>query len=130
MDAEDVGTEWLTRATEAAPLEGRDPVDLLDGTNIEDAVIEVEVDLDDLDDESEYGADQSGEPLARYAGTRDEDIAARLPVGRVDANGNVELHAPVLPRDALGAPPTGELSSSEEELARRAASDTARRDRR
>jgi hypothetical protein len=127
VDPEDVGSEWLTRATQATPAEGRDPVDLLDGTNIDDASIEVDI---DLDDESDYGTDQDGEPLAPHAGVAEEDVAARLPVGNVDERGNVELHTPVLPRDAFRAPPTSELSPTEEEIARRAAAtNAARRER-
>jgi hypothetical protein len=125
IDAEDVGTEWLARATEAGPVEGRDPLDLLEGTNIEDPSVEVDLDIEIEDD---FGSDQPGEPLAPYAGVAEEDVAARLPVGNRDENGNVELHAPVLPRDALRAPPTSELSPTEDELARRAGG-AARRER-
>ena len=115
LDAEDVGSEWLTRATQTSSSEGRDPIDLLEGTNIDDAAVEVIP-----DSERGYGSDQEGEPLAPHAGTRPEDVAARLPVGTVDAQGNVQLRAPVLPRDALNAPPTGELSPTDRELLRRA----------
>jgi hypothetical protein len=127
MDAEDVGAEWLTRATESMPIEGRDPVDALEGTN----VIDLGADDPSLVPERNYGANQAGEPLSRYAGTSEEDVAATLPVGNVDDNGNVELHEPVSPPDALDAPPTSELSPTLEDLAhRQAASKAARRRKR
>jgi hypothetical protein len=77
--------------------------------------------LDELERrEAAYGVDREGQPLAPYAGTHDEDVAAELPVGTLDPNGNAELHAPVNPPDGLGAPPTGTLATTDEEIARRA----------
>lgn len=115
LDAEDLGVEWLFRATESSGPSGPAPSELLDGMH------EVDVTLLDGEDprESNYGSDQEGAPLAPHAGTHDEDVAAELPVGNIDAEGNTELHAPASPPDALGAPPTGELAVSEEELLRR-----------
>jgi len=123
LDAEDLGTEWLLRATETSGPSGPAPSELLDGGHVIDVSLDGELDAR----ESNYGSDQEGAPLAPYAGTHDEDVAAELPVGDVDAQGNTELHTPANPPDALNAPPTGELAVSEEELIRRGVrSDRAR----
>jgi hypothetical protein len=119
VDAEDVGTAWLRRATQSEPLEESDPNDIW-GTQV------IIPELDASGREAAYGRDQEGTPLAPYAGTHDEDVAAELPVGTLDESGNAELHAPVLPPDAFGAPPTGALSPTNEELARRAAAEASR----
>jgi len=124
LDAEDVGTEWLLRATQTTIQEGPNAAEFLDGMHTVD-----DPNLDEGEDprESEYGSDQEGAPLAPYAGTHDEDVAAELPVGTMDATGNAELHTPANPPDAFGAPPTGELALTEEELtARRSASARAK----
>jgi hypothetical protein len=115
LDAEDLGTAWLFRATETSGPSGPAPNELLDGGHVIEAPVESERDTR----ESSYGSDQEGAPLSPYAGTHDEDVAAELPVGTVDGEGNTELHSPANPPDALDAPPTGELAVSEEELARR-----------
>ncbi len=115
VDAEDVGTEWLLRATQATPPERRDANEVLEGSHIIEARYGV---VDDASEDA-YGSDQEGAPISRYGGTHEEDVAAELPVGNVDAAGNTELHTPHNPPDALGAPPTGQLSLTEEELARR-----------
>jgi len=116
VDAEDAGSEWLLRATQSAPSSGRDPVDVLEGTDIFDVSRTEPITAT----EEKFGSEPEREPLAPHAGTAEEDIAAQLPVGTVDDAGNVELHAPILPPDALDAPPTGALSPTEEELTRRA----------
>ena len=115
LDAEDVGTEWLLRATQTSAPERVDPIELLGSSPI----IEVHELGDGGPNEAGFGSDQEGAPLADHAGTHDEDVAAELPVGNVDAQGNTELHAPANPPDALRAPPTGELAVSERELAAR-----------
>lgn len=115
LDAEDVGTEWLLRATQTSSPERMDPTELL-GTVAAEDIVEV---TEDTPNEAGYGSDQEGAPLADHAGTHEDDVAAELPVGNVDAQGNTELHAPPNPPDALRAPPTGELSVSERELAAR-----------
>jgi hypothetical protein len=126
LDPEDVGAEWLLRATASAPLAGRDPIDALEGT----IVFDPPVPDPSVVTEDAAKSGRSGEPMARHAGTREDDIAATLPVGSVDDAGNVELHAPILPPDALNAPPTSTLSPTEKELARRAAArEAARRER-
>jgi len=115
LDADDLGTEWLLRATQASGTGHPARSELLDGMHETDGP---DGDADDPR-ESAYGSDQEGAPLAPHAGTHDEDVAAELPVGTVDAQGNIELHAPADPPDAFGAPPTSELAVGEEELARR-----------
>ncbi|HEV8549521.1 MAG TPA: hypothetical protein VGQ57_10845 [Polyangiaceae bacterium] len=123
VDAEDVGAEWLLRATQTTPPMGWNANEAFEGGHVftpEDTA------NDDGGREAGYGSDQAGAPLAPHAGTHDEDVAAELPVGTMDASGNVELHAPVSPPDAFGAPPSGELSPTAEELARRVAQ-TAKR---
>lgn len=118
VDAEDVGTAWLLRATQATPPVGWSAEDVLEGNG---HVIEPRFDeSDDERRESAYGTDQEGAPLADHAGTHEDDLAAELPVGTQDAAGNVELRNDPNPPDALGAPPTGQLSLTAEELARRA----------
>lgn len=115
LDAEDLGTQWLLRAMQTSGSTGPAQNELFEGAR------EFEVSPLSTDDlrESEFGSDREGAPLAEHAGTHDEDVAAELPVGSIDDQGNIELHTPVNPPDALGAPPTGELTVSEEELARR-----------
>jgi hypothetical protein len=115
MDAEDVGTAWLRRATESESVELA-PDAALEGTQ---QVIDGDSDFFDSNRESGFGSDQEGEALAPNAGTHEDDVAAELPVGTQDAAGNVELHAPVNPPDGLNAPPTGALSPTDEEIARR-----------
>jgi len=116
MDAEDVGTAWLRRATQSEPAEVVEPSDSLEGTM---QVIDGDSALFDSDREDGFGSDQEGETLASNAGTHEDDVAAELPVGTQDAAGNVELHAPVNPPDGLDAPPTGALSTTIEEITRR-----------
>lgn len=115
LDADDLGMEWLLRATQASGTGHPARSELLDGMH------EADGPDGDAEDPREYayGSDQEGAPLAPHAGTHDEDLAAELPVGTVDAQGNIELHAPVDPPDAFGAPPTSELAVTEEDLARR-----------
>ena len=122
LDAEDVGTAWLRRATQSETTEEQDATEALEGTHevIEGDPVELE-----LMREERFGSDQFGEELAPNAGTHDADIAAELPVGTFDAAGNVELHAPQNPPDALEAPPTGALSPTDEEMARRDAAHAA-----
>jgi hypothetical protein len=115
MDAEDVGTAWLRRATETEAAELEEPGESLEGTH---DIID-DVTLFDTGREDGFGSDQEGETLAPNAGTREDDVAAELPVGTQDAAGNVELHAPINPPDAFNAPPTGALSPTDEEIARR-----------
>ncbi len=88
VDAEDVGSAWLRRATQSEPLEESDPNDIW-GSHL---------------------------------------ITPELPVGTLDESGNAELHPPVTTPDAFDAPPTGELSPTAREIARRAAA-AAQRDR-
>jgi hypothetical protein len=118
LDAEDLGTEWLLRAMQTSGTTGPAQNELFEGAH------EFEVSPLSTDDprEPDYGSDQEGAPLSEHAGTHDEDVAAELPVGTIDDQGNIELRTPVNPPDALGAPPTGELTVSEEELARRSRS--------
>ena len=115
LDAEDVGTEWLVRATQTSAPERVDRGDLLVGSPI----IDVADGTEDAANEARFGSDQEGAPLADHAGTHEDDVAAELPVGNVDLEGNTELHTPPNPPDALRAPPTGELSVSARELAGR-----------
>jgi hypothetical protein len=122
LDAEDVGTAWLRRATQAEPGEELDLNEALEGTH---GIVDGEIPLDELERESAYGADQVGEPLSPYAGTDDQDVAAELPVGTLDSAGNAEFHAPLNPPDAFDAPPTGTLSPTDEEMARRDAAHAA-----
>ena len=118
MDAEDVGAAWLLRATQATPPVGWNAADVLEGSG---HVIEPNFDTSDgLRSEDAFGSDQEGAPLADHAGTREDDIAAELPVGTLDREGNAELRNDANPPDALDAPPTGQLSLTAEELARRA----------
>lgn len=115
LDAEDVGTEWLLRATQNSTPHRRDP-----GEAFESAFSREEAgDGKAGPSEAGFGSDQEGAPLAPYAGTHEDDVAAELPVGNVDAQGNTELHVPANPPDALRAPPTSELAVSERELAGR-----------
>jgi len=116
LDAEDMGTEWLQRATQTSAANRQDPSALLEGTHGLEPLVFVD---ERGSDEAGFGSDQQGAPLARHAGTHDEDVAAELPVGNVDAQGNTVLHAPIHPPDAFGAPPTGVLAVSERELAGR-----------
>jgi hypothetical protein len=122
LDAEDVGTAWLRRATETEPGEALDVTDVLEGIH---EVIEGDPSLVELAAEEDYGVDQPTAPFARYAGTHDVDIAVELPVGTFDAAGNAEFHVPLNPPDALEAPPTGTLSPTDEEMARRDAAHRA-----
>lgn len=122
LDAEDVGAAWLRRATETESSEEPDVMDALEGTH---EVIEGDPSLLDLAREEPYGADQLGAPLAPYAGTHDVDIATELPVGTLDEAGNAEFHVALNPPDALEAPPTGTLSPTDEEMARRDAAHRA-----
>ena len=86
VDAEDVGTAWLLRATQATPPVGWNAQDVLEGNG---HIIEPRYDeSDDLRRESAYGSDQEGAPLADHAGTREDDVAAELPVGTLDSAGN------------------------------------------
>ncbi len=117
LDTEDVGTAWLRRATQSETTEEPDAIEALDGMH--EVTEESEAELSDLERERPYGADQTGEPLAPYAGTHDADIAAELPVGTFDAAGNAELRVAPNPPDALEAPATGALSTTEEEITRR-----------
>jgi hypothetical protein len=118
VDAEDVGAAWLLRATQATPPVGWNAHDVLEGNG---HVIESRDGASDaMPSERGYGRDQEGAPFAEYAGTHEEDLAAELPVGTVDAEGNVGLRTNPNPPDALGAPPTGQLSPTAQELARRA----------
>ena len=116
LDAEDVGTAWLRRATQSEPAEFGEPNEALEGTH---EVIEGDSALFGGEREDGFGSDQEGEALAPNAGTRVDDVAAELPVGTQDAAGNVELHAPLNPPDGFDAPPTGALSPTNEEIARR-----------
>lgn len=116
MDAEDVGTAWLRRATQSEPSEFAEPGDSFEGTH---TVVDGDSALFGGDRESGFGSDQEGEAFAPNAGTHEDDVAAELPVGTQDAAGNVELHAPLNPPDGLDAPPTGALSPTNEEIARR-----------
>jgi hypothetical protein len=122
LDAEDVGTAWLRRATASDLREEPDVTEALEGTH---EVIEGDPSALDLAREDAYGVDQPGEPLAPYAGTHDADIAMEIPVGTLDYAGNAELHVPLNPPDALEAPPTGTLSPTEEEMTRRDAAHAA-----
>ena len=122
LDAEDVGTAFLRRATQVEPTEDLDVTEALEGTH---EIVEGDPALMDLARESDYGANQTGESLAPYAGTHDEDVATELPVGTLDSVGNAEFHAPLNPPDALRAPPTSTLSPTEEEMARRDAAHVA-----
>lgn len=118
VDAEDVGTAWLLRATQATPPVGWNAQDVLEGSG---HVIEPHFGVSDaMGPESGYGSDQEGAPLADHAGTHEDDLAAELPVGTLDAEGNTELRNDANPPDAFDAPPTGQLSPTAEELARRA----------
>jgi len=116
VDAEDVGTEWLLRATQNSASHRRDPGESFEGafsgTGPGDAG-------EAGPSEAGFGSDQEGAPLAPHAGTHEDDVAAELPVGNVDGQGNTELHAPANPPDGFRAPPTGELAVSERELAGR-----------
>lgn len=114
LDAEDVGTEWLLRATQTTMPVRKEPDEFRGGIPIE-----ASEEATHAENEAGFGSDQHGAPLAPRAGTHEADVAAELPVGNVDAEGNTELHAPVNPPDAFRAPPTGELSVSERELAAR-----------
>ena len=116
LDAEDVGTEWLLRATQNSTPYRRDPGEVLDGAFVSEGPRES---IAEGPSEARFGADQEGAPLAPHAGTHEDDVAAELPVGNVDAQGNTQLHAPANPPDALRAPPTSELAVSERELAGR-----------
>jgi hypothetical protein len=120
VDAEDMGTAWLRRATQMEPFEESDPNDVW-GTQ----VIEPP-ELDASRREAAYGRDREGTSLAPNAGTHEDDVAAELPVGTLDDSGNAELHAPVNPPDAFDAPPTGSLSPTEQEILRRAAAEVQR----
>jgi hypothetical protein len=120
VDAEDVGSAWLRRATQMEPLEEADPNDVW-GTQVL-----TPPELDGSRREASYGRDREGAPLAPHAGTHEDDVAAELPVGTLDDSGNAELHAPVNPPDGFDAPPTGELSVTDEEMARRAAAEAER----
>ena len=122
LDAEDVGTAFLRRATQVEPSEDLDVNEALEGTH---AVIEGDPALMDLARESDYGTNQTGESLAPYAGTHEEDVATELPVGTLDSAGNAEFHAPLNPPDALTAPPMSTLSPTDEEMARRDAAHVA-----
>jgi hypothetical protein len=119
LDAEDVGTAWLRRATGSEPTEAPDATAALDGMHEVTEESELDIELLELEREGPYGADQAGEPLAPYAGTHESDIAAELPVGTFDAAGNAELRVAQNPPDALEAPATGALSTTEEEITRR-----------
>jgi hypothetical protein len=120
VDAEDVGTAWLLRATQTTPPVGWNAHDVLEGGG---HIIEPSYGAsDDLGSERGYGSDQEGAPLADHAGVREDDVAAELPVGTVDRAGNMGLRNNANPPDALDAPPTGQLSPTAEELARRAKS--------
>ena len=116
VDAEDVGTAWLLRATQATPPVGWNAHEVLEGGG---HVIEAPTDGAGRSEDA-FGADQEGAQLSDHAGTHEDDLAAELPVGTFDAAGNAELRDAVNPPDALGAPPTGQLSPTAEELARRA----------
>ncbi|HTQ04236.1 MAG TPA: hypothetical protein VMI54_10275 [Polyangiaceae bacterium] len=122
LDAEDVGTAWLRRATQSDPAEMEEPNESLEGMH---EVSAGDPSMFGADHEDGFGSDQVGEAFAPHAGTRDDDVAAELPVGTQDAAGNVELHAPINPPDAFGAPPTGALSPTDEEIARRHAAHAA-----
>jgi len=119
LDAEEIGREWLLRATQSATPEGWSPEDNLEGTH------EIRVLWDDARGESGFGADQAAEALG-LRGDAADDVARELPVGSVDTEGNVKLRPPPEQPDALSAPPTGELSLTPEELARRTAVDPNR----
>ena len=119
LDAEDVGTAWLRRATGSETTEEPDATEALDGMHEISEESELDIELLDLEREQRFGADQPGEPLAPYAGTHDADVAAELPVGTFDAAGNAELRVAPNPPDALEAPATGALSTTEEEITRR-----------
>lgn len=116
LDAEDMGTEWLQRATQTSAAHREDVNELLEGTHGFESGASF---AEPGPSEAGFGSDQQGAPLAPYAGTHDEDVAAELPVGNVDAQGNTELHASANPPDAFQAPPTGELAVSARELAGR-----------
>ncbi len=123
LDAEDVGTAFLRRATQVEPSEDLDVNEALEGTH---EIIDGDPALMDLARESgDYGINRTGESLAPYAGTYEEDVAAELPVGTLDSAGNAEFHAPLNPPDAFAAPPTSTLSPTEEEMARRDAAHVA-----
>ena len=122
LDADDVATAWLRRATQVEPSEDLDLNEALEGTH---EIVDGDPALMDLARESGYGADQTGEPLAPYGDIRDEDIASELPVGTLDSEGNAAFHARLNPPDGLGAPPTGTLSPTDEEIARRDAAHVA-----
>lgn len=125
LDAEDVGTAWLRRATESETTEEPDALEALDGMHEVTEETELELELFELEREQPFGADQTGEPLAPYAGTHDADVAAELPVGTLDAAGNAELRVAPNPPDALEAPATGALATTEEEITRRDAAHAA-----
>lgn len=100
---EDLGAEWLLRATEAGGPQERSPEDMLDGTQV-------------VIDMNENALDESEVPLVI-------DDAEELTIGEIDIEGNTELHG----RSGLGSrirnqlesePPT--LSPNETELANRA----------
>lgn len=122
MDPEDVGTAWLRRATETEVSEAADPGESLEGMH---EVLEGDPAFFGSEREDDFGSDQEGAALAPHAGTHEDDVAAELPVGTLDAAGNAELHAPVDPPDAFEAPPTGALSPTNEEMARRDAAHEA-----
>jgi hypothetical protein len=122
LDAEDVGTAFLRRATQVEPSEDMDVGEALEGTH---EIVEGDPALMDLARESDYGTNRTGASLMPYAGTHEEDVATELPVGTLDSSGNAEFHAPLNPPDAFGAPPTGTLSPTEQEMARRDAAHAA-----
>jgi len=126
LEPEDVGTAWLRRATQSETSEEFDVADALEGVQ---QIIEGDPSLADSNQQARFGVDQEGQPLAPNAGIRADDVAAELPVGTLDAAGNAELHESDNPPDGLGAPPTGTLSPTLEEIERRAREHAADRKR-
>jgi hypothetical protein len=100
---EDLGSEWLLRATEAGGPQERSPEDMLDGTQV-------------VIDMNENVLEESEVPLVI-------DDAEELPIGEIDMEGNTELHGRSDLRSRIRnqletEPPV--LSPNQEELAERA----------
>jgi len=104
IDTEDIGTEWLRRATEAGGSQERSPDAVLEGTD------QIVIDMNDST------LEESEVPLV-------VDVTEELPLGETDREGNTDFHphttelgSRIRSRDALGA-----LSPNEADLENRAA---------